>query len=163
MPASKGSKRSQATTFAFGDLRARVERLRKDVEGTVETLGKRAVEILPEGSRKQVDGVIGRINTVRGDVNKTVETLRGDIEKRFRVVRGTVDKRVDAIRKETESRRKKLVSSLEKEARRWTERLFKRLHLPVRSDIDALKRRLTALERRLEELEKAERERVEAA
>jgi len=154
MPASK-TKQGPTSALALDDLRARVDRLRRDVEDAVETLGKRAVEILPDGRRKQVDDVLDRISAVRGDVNKAVDSWRSDIEKRFKVVRGTVDKRVTTLRKETENRSKRLAGSVEKQTRRYVSLLFKRLHLPVRNDIDALKRRIGGLERRLEQLEKS--------
>jgi hypothetical protein len=79
-----------------------------------------------------------------------------DVEKRFKVVRGTVDKRVTTLRKETQSRGRQLFDGVEKETRKYVERFFKQLKLPVRGDIDALKKRVSALERRLEELEKSE-------
>ena len=102
------------------------------------------------------------LNSVRGDVNKAVDAWRSDIEKRFKVVRGTVDKRVTTLRKETQSRGRRLVDSLEKETRRYVERAFKQLKLPVRGDLEALKRRVSALERRLEEIEKTENKRAVA-
>jgi len=154
MAGSKSAKQSQAFVPQLGDLMARVEQLRHDVEGVVESLGKRAVNSLPASGRKQVDEVLDRISSVRGDVNKAVGSWRNDLEKRFKVVRGTVDKRVSSLRKGTESRSKKAITSVEKQARKYVERAFKQLRLPVRSDVDALKRRLTTLERRIEDLEK---------
>jgi BMFP domain-containing protein YqiC len=156
MTVTKTSKRGQATVLPLNDLRARVDQIRKDVEGAVETIGKRAVDILPDSQRKQVDGVLDRISSVRGDVNKAVEGWRSDVEKRFKVVRGTVDKRVNTLRKETQSRSKQLITSVERETRRYVERVFKQLKLPVRGDVDALKRRLTTLERRIEVLENSD-------
>jgi BMFP domain-containing protein YqiC len=154
MAGSKSAKQSQAFVPQLGDLMARVEQLRHDVEGAVESLGKRAVNSLPASGRKQVDEVLDRISSVRGDVNKAVGSWRTDLEKRFKVVRGTVDKRVSSLRKETESRSKKAISGAEKQARKYVERVFKQLRLPIRSDVDSLKRRLTTLERRIEDLEK---------
>jgi polyhydroxyalkanoate synthesis regulator phasin len=130
------------------------------MEGAVGTIGKRAAGMLPRSQRKQVDEVIDRINSVRGDVNKAVETWRSDFERRFKVVRGTVDKRVTTLRRQTESNGKRLLDGVEKETRRYIERMFKQLRLPVRGDLDALKRRVSALERRLEQLEKSEKRAV---
>ncbi|MFQ5477186.1 MAG: hypothetical protein ACE5E4_01065 [Candidatus Binatia bacterium] len=139
-----------------------VQRVRGDMESAVEILGKRATGLLPEESREQVDRMLEGLNSVRGDVNKTVESLRSDIEERFDLVRGTIDKRVTSIRKETDVQRKKLVSTLQKELRTTAQRLFKWLRLPVRGDVDALKRRLTSLERRLETLESSDKSKAAA-
>jgi polyhydroxyalkanoate synthesis regulator phasin len=160
---SKTSKQTQASVLQIGELRARVDQLRRDVEDAVESIGKRAVDSLPPSGRKQVDDVLGRINSVRGDVNKAVDAWRSDLEHRFKVVRGTVDKRVSTIRKRTESGSKKLVGGVEKRTRKYTERFFKQLRLPVRGDVDALKRRLTQLERRIEDLEKSAKSSRKAA
>jgi polyhydroxyalkanoate synthesis regulator phasin len=136
------------------DIGEVVGKLRKDVEAAVERAGKKAVGMLPKSSRKQVDSVIDRIDEVRGGVNKRVDTLSADIRKRFKIVQGTIDKRVTSLRKETDTRRKQAVSAIEKEARKRVEVMFKWLSLPVRTDIEAVKRRLTALERRLDAIEK---------
>ena len=154
MTTSSTSKQAQASVLQLDALRARVDRLRRDVEDAVESIGKRAVDRLPAGGRKQINEVIGRINGVRGGVNEAVDSWRADIEKRFKVVRGTVDKRVTTIRRRTESRSKKAATSFEKQTRRYIERMFKQLHLPVRSDVDSIKRRLTTIERRIQTLEK---------
>lgn len=157
MPATKTrtrKKRQPAPALSLEDLRKRADRLRKDLEDTVESLGKRAAGFLPAPQRKQVDEVLDRLGEVRGDVNKTVDAWRKDFEKQYKVVRGTVDKRVTRLRKQTEKRGQKVVSELEKEARKYTARAFKRLQIPVRSDIESIKRRLTALERRLTAIEK---------
>ena len=98
---------------------------------------------LPEGSRKQVDQVIDRLSDVRGDVNKRVDAVRSDLEKQ-----------VTSIRKQTEKRSRKLTSVVQKQARKYAEDLFKSLRLPVRKDLDAIKRRLTSIERRIDELAK---------
>jgi len=156
MANARASKKTQASVLPLKEIRQRVDRIRKDVEGAVETIGKRAVDILPREQRKQVDGVLDRINTVRGDVNKAVESWRADLEKSFKVVRGTVDKRIVTLRKETESRSQSLIGTVEKETRKYVERVFKQFKLPVRSDVDGLRRRLNALERRVEDLEKSE-------
>ncbi len=145
------------TLLAVDELRARVDRLRHEVEDVVGTIGKRAVGVLPAGQREQVDDVLGRLNSVRGEVNRTVDSWRSDLEKRFKVIQGTVDKRVSTLRKETQSRSKKLSSGIEKDVRKYVAQIFKRLQLPVRTDIDSLKRRLTAIERRISELEKSEK------
>jgi ElaB/YqjD/DUF883 family membrane-anchored ribosome-binding protein len=154
MPATKAKKQAQ-TIISIDEFRNRVGQMRQDVEEAVETIGRRAAEYLPETQRQQVDEVIDRFTEVRDDMNKAVGSWRTDVEKQFGVIRGTVDKRVTAIRKETESRRKKAVTGFEKEARKYTKQVFKRLQLPVRSDLDAIKRRLIALERRLTAIEKS--------
>lgn len=156
MPNARASKKTQPSALPLREIRQRVDRIRKDVEGAVETIGKRAVDILPNQQRKQVDEVLDRINSVRGDVNKAVESWRSDLEKSFKVVRGTVDKRISSLRKETQSRSQSLVGTVEKETRKYVERVFKQFKLPVRSDLDTLRRRLNGLERRIDELEKSE-------
>ena len=139
-----------------------VERVRKDVESTVQSIGKAAVELLPKSSRDQVDSVIERLDEVRSDVdkrvNKTVKTVSKDLQKRFKVVSGTIDKRVKTVRKEADVRRKKAVSQFEKETRKRAEAILKWLKVPTRGDIDQIKRRVTNLERRVDSLvEKRER------
>lgn len=163
MPATKARKRATASIISLDDLRARADQIRHEVEGAVETLGKRAADYLPEAQRKQIDEVIDRLSEVRDDLNQTIDSWRNDVEKQFRVIRGTVDKRVTTIRKETESRRKKALTGFEKEARKYTARMFKRLQLPVRSDLENVKRRLTALERRLTAIEKGSSKSKKAA
>jgi len=155
MPATKSRKQASASIISLEDLRDRAERIRHDVEEAVETIGKRAAGYLPAAQRKQIDEVMDRLSEVRDDVNKVVDSWRSDVEKQFKVIRGTVDKRVTTIRKETETRRKKAVSGFEKEARKYTTQVFKRLQIPVSSDLNNIKRRLTALERRLTSLEKS--------
>ncbi len=158
MASTRTRKQSAAPTLlAVDDLRGRVERLRHEVEEAVGTLGKRAVGVLPVEQQEQVDGVLGRLSSVRGEMNRTVDSWRSDIERRFKVIQGTVDKRVSTIRKETQSRSKKLSSSIEKDVRKYVVQIFKRLQLPVRTDIDLVKRRLTAIERRISELEKSDK------
>ena len=95
--------------------------------------------------------------------NKKRNCWKPDLEKRFKVVRGTVDKRVSTLRKETEKSRKKVVTSVEKQTRKYIERVFKQFKLPVRGDVDSLKRRLTMLERRIQELEKTPKGKAAAA
>ncbi len=147
------AKRKSQPTFdeVLGDT---VERVRKDVESTVKSVRKAAVELLPKSSRKQVDSVIDRIDEVRGDVNKTVnktvKSVRKDLQKRYKVVSGTIDKRVKSVTKDTEARRKKAVSTFEKEARKRATAVLKWLNLPTRNDIEAIKRRVTNLERRVD-------------
>ena len=154
MPASKARKQTTASIISLDDIRARADQIRHDVEGAVETIGKRAADYLPDAQRKQVDEVIDRLSEVRDDLNHTIDSWRNDVEKQFKVIRGTVDKRVTTIRKQTESRRKKALTGFEKEARKYTSSMFKRLQIPVRSDLENVKRRLTALERRLTAIEK---------
>ena len=159
--ATKKSKKKQrsASVTAIEDIRGRVEQLRQDVEGAVGTLGKRAVKVLPREQQKVVDDVVDRVTAVRKDLNSTVDTWRSDVEKRFKVAAGTVDKRVNALRKETESRSKSLVKNVEKDFRKYVNQAFKRMQLPVRTDLVSIKGRLTAIERRLTAMEKSARRR----
>jgi polyhydroxyalkanoate synthesis regulator phasin len=154
MATNRPNRQSQVSILQLGELRARVDRIRRDVEEAVESLGKRAVHSLPPRGRRQVDEVLDRISTVRGDVNKTVDGWRSDLEKRYRVVRGTVDKRVSTIRRQTRSRSRRIVTLVEKRTRRYIDLVVRQLRLPMRSDIEAVKRRLGALERRVEDIEK---------
>ena len=62
MAGTKNTKSRQATVIPITEIRERVDRIRKDVEEAVETMGKRAVDSLPESSRKQVDGLLDRVN-----------------------------------------------------------------------------------------------------
>lgn len=78
-------------------------------------------------------------------------------------MRGTVDKRVNSIRKETASQRRKIFTSVEKQTRKYVEQVFKQFKLPVRGDVDAVKRKLTVLERRIQELEKGAKSTRKAA
>ncbi|MFP6625969.1 MAG: hypothetical protein VCA74_02770 [Deltaproteobacteria bacterium] len=138
------AKKQKTQIFDLGEIRERMEKMSKDIEQSVGDLGKKAADALPEGSRKQVDQVIDRLSDVRGDVNKRVDAVRSDLEKQ-----------VTSIRKQTEKRSRKLTSVVQKQARKYAEDLFKSLRLPVRKDLDAIKRRLTSIERRIDELAKA--------
>lgn len=154
MPATKSKKQAPASIISLEDLRDRADRIRQDVEEAVETISKRAVGYLPDAQRKQVDEVIDRLADVRDDVTKVVDSWRTDVEKQLKAIRGTVDKRVTSIRKQTETRRKKAVTGFEKEARKYASSVFKRLQIPVSSDLNNIKRRLSAIERRITALEK---------
>lgn len=154
--AKRKTRKPAAKVTSLHEVGSRVGQLRQDVEDAVGSLRKRAVRALPAGQRKQVDEVFDRITSVGHDVNKTVGHWRADLEKQFRTIRGTVDKRVTKIRKQTESRSRSLLTSIEEDVRKYVDGVFKRLQLPVHSDIEGIKRRLGAIERRLGALEKHE-------
>lgn len=155
--ARKRTRKAGTRVATVTDIRSRVDRIRQDVEEAVGTLRKRAVRVLPPSQRKQVDEVFDRITSVGQDVNKTVGHWRADLEKRYRVIRGTVDKRVNTLRKRTETQGRSLVSNLEGDVRKAVSGVFRRFQLPVYSDIETIKRRLSVIERRLGALEKGER------
>jgi BMFP domain-containing protein YqiC len=161
MATTKSKKKQRtASVIAIEDIRGRVEQIRQDVEVAVGTLGKRAVGVLPREQQKVVDEVVDRVSKVGKELNSAVETWRSDLEKRFKAVAGSVDKRVNTLRKETESRSKKLAKNVEKDVRKYVNQAFKRMQLPVRTDLDSVKRRLTAIERRLAAMEKGSRRRA---
>ncbi len=126
------------------EMRKGVDQLTKGLEEGVQDLGKRAADAIPEKRRKQVDEVIERLGSVRED-----------LEERIGEVRGGVEESISSIRERGGKQTGKFVADLEKEVRAYVEASFKRLKLPVRSDLVSLKRRLSAIERRLDSLEKA--------
>lgn len=143
------SKKAQITLSipTIDDVTATVDKLREDVED----MGRRAADLLPEAGRKRLDDLLD-------DVSKRVDGVRGGVEDAIGDIRGTVDDRVAVIRKDVAARRKKTVTTLERETRKQVEKLFKRIQLPVRSDLDTVKRRLTSLERKLDQLVKEHQE-----
>lgn len=112
------------------DLSRQAESLRSDVEATALRLGRQARGFLPEQGQRGLDVVINGITDVRDDATKRVDTLRKDID----------------------TRRKQTVTTVEREARKRVESLYKRVSLPVRGDLDAIKRRITRLERKIDQL-----------
>ncbi len=156
------TKTKKQPTPLFGNVTNTVDRVRGEVEGAAERFGRRAVSMLTEQQQDQVDKVIDSIGEVREDLNGRVDELREQIEERLDDVRTQLDKRVTGLRKETNGRRRELTSSAQKEARKLATRLAKWLKLPVRGDVDSVKRRLTAIERRIDSLEKGSRRKAAA-
>jgi polyhydroxyalkanoate synthesis regulator phasin len=78
--------------------------------------------------------------------------VRADVEDTVFDFRGTVDKRVKALRKDATQRSEKAFETIEKETRKTFERFFSAIGLPVRSDLDGIKRRVGALERQVEQI-----------
>jgi BMFP domain-containing protein YqiC len=150
------SKKNESTIPGFGNIEKQVGRLRKDVERTVEKVGREAARYIPETSRRQINEILEKVNdlgdSVTKTVSKTVKGVRADVEDTVDDLRGTVDKRVKALRKDTAARSQKVLDTVEKEARKQVERLLKTLGVPVRSDLDGIKRRVGAIERKLEEM-----------
>ena len=138
----------------FEDLSKQVRRLRKDVEHTVDRVRREATRYLPERSRRQLDDLIDRVSELGGTVTKTVDNVREDIEERVSDVRATVDKQVRAIRKDTTTRSQQALTTLEKEARKQLERFLKTIGVPLRQDLDGIRRRISAIERKIDELAK---------
>ena len=135
-------------------LGTRFEQVTADINETVESLTKRATDLLPEAGRRQLDGALDQVTELREDVTKRFDGVRGDVEERIDDVRGSFDKQIASLRKETDARRKAAVTSVERTARKQAETLFKRLSLPVQSDLNTLKRRLTVIERKIDALAK---------
>jgi len=162
------AKKIEVTIPGMADIEKRVVRLRKDVERTVGNVSREAARYLPESSKRQIDNLFEKVSdlgdSVTKTVTRTVRNVRGEVEDTVEELRGTVDKRVKALRKDTTTRGQKAFGTLEKEARKQVERLLKTLGVPVRSDLDGIKRRVGALERKIEELlKKKERSEREAA
>ncbi len=118
---------------SIDEMRKSVDQLTKDLEEGVQDLGRRAAKALPEERRKQVDEVIDRLGSVRGNVEESITTLRARSGKQTG----------------------EFFTGIESDLKGYVEALFKRFKLPVRSDLNSLKRRLTAIERRLDTVEKA--------
>jgi len=160
------TKAKKQPTQLFGNVTNTVDRVRGEVEGAAERFGRRAVSMLPEQQQDQVDKVVDKmvdsIGEVREDLNGRVDELREQIEERLGDARTQLDKRVTGLRKQTNGRRRELTSSVQKEAGKMATRLAKWLKLPVRGDVDSVKRRLTAIERRIDTLEKGSRRKAAA-
>jgi polyhydroxyalkanoate synthesis regulator phasin len=162
------AKKIEVAIPGMADIEKRVVRFRKDVERTVGNVSREAARYLPEGSKRQIDNLFDKVSdlgdSVTKTVTRTVRNVRGEVEDTVEELRGTVDKRVKALRKDTTTRGQKALGTIEKEARKQIERLLKTLGVPVRSDLDGIKRRVGALERKIEELlKKKERSEREAA
>ncbi len=148
MTTKKAAKTEITLTLpTLDDLGDQAGKLRKDFEKALEDAGKRAADLLPASGRKRLDEW-----TKAAD--KRVAGLRKDVDKRVAALRKDVDKRVDTLRKDAEKRTKSVTDTIEKEARKQLNTMFKRMRLPVRSDIDGLKRRMTSIERKLDQLGK---------
>lgn len=170
--ATKTKKKSTSAIPSLSQIEKRVEkqvrRLQKDLRRNVKRASREASKYIPKSSRRQIGDIVDRVNdfgdSVTKTVNKTVKAVRSDVEDSFEDLRGTVDKRVSAIRKEATDTSRKAIESFEKETRKQFERLFSTIGLPVRSDIDSIRRRVGALERQVEQLvEGALRKRAKAA
>ncbi|HYC55141.1 MAG TPA: hypothetical protein VEL28_09415 [Candidatus Binatia bacterium] len=146
--------RRTTTIPMMDDLTRSVGRLRKDVEHTVDRVRREATRYLPEQGRRQLDELVDRVSELRGTVTKTVDNVYADVEERVSDLRGTVEKQVKALRKDTTSVSQKAFTQIEKEARKQIERLLKTFGVLQRSDLDPIKRRISAIERKLDELAK---------
>jgi len=163
----KGSDSQQETTMAktkkktstipsFRQIEKQVGRLRKDLEKTAKGVTREAARYIPKSSRRQIEDLVERVgdfsDTLTKQVTKQVKSVRADVEDTVFDIRGTVDKRVKAIRKDAAERTEKTFETIEKETRKRVERFLGALGLPVRSDLDGIKRRVGALERQVEQL-----------
>ncbi len=150
------SKKNTSALPTFTQIEKQVGRLRKDLERTVDRVGREAARYIPEANRRQINEILDKVGDIGGTVTKrvtkTVETVRADVEDSVEDLRGTVDKRVKAIRKDAVESSQKALDTIEKETRKQLDRLLKAIGLPVRSEIDGIKRRVGTLERRIEEL-----------
>lgn len=154
--ATRAKKKQTTTIPTFRDLEKRVGRLRKDLERTVDRVGREAARYIPKSSRRQINELLDKVGgfggTVGKKVTKTVDTVRSDVEDSVEDLRGTVDKRVKALRKDATASSQRAFETLEKETRKQLDRLFKAIGLPVRSDVDSIKRRVAAIERKIDDL-----------
>ena len=149
-------KKKTSTIPSFRQLEKQVGRLRKDIERTVDRVSREATRYIPTSSRRQLNEIIDNVGDLAGNVSKrvtkTVNTVRADVEDSVFDLRGTVDKRVKALRKDAVETSEKVVETVEKEARKQLDRLFKAVGVPLKGDIDVIKRRIAALERKLDDL-----------
>lgn len=150
------AKKNTSTLPSFRQIEKRVGRLRKDLERTVDRVGREATRYIPQSSRRQLNELIDNVGDLAGDVSKrvtkTVETVRADVEDSVFDLRGTVEKRVKALRKDVVDNGQKAIDSVEREARKQAERVLRALGVPLKADVDVVKRRLAALERKVEDL-----------
>lgn len=148
--------KKKTTTTTFGQIEKQVGRLRKDLERTVDRVSREAVRYLPTSSRRQINDILDKVGdlggTVTKQVAKTVNTVRADVEDSVGDLAGTVDKRVKALRKDAAATGQKAIHTLEKETRKQLDRLLKAIGLPLRSDVDGIKRRVGALERKIDDM-----------
>jgi hypothetical protein len=148
---AKAKKKTTAIP-SFRQIEKQVGRLRKDVERTANRVSREALRYIPKSSRRQLSDFVERVSDLGETVTKRVTDVRTDVEDTVFDFRGTVDKRVKAIRKDASDRSEKAFETIEKETRKRFERFFSAIGLPVRSDLDGIKRRVGALERQVEQL-----------
>jgi len=150
------AKKTATTIPSFRQLEKRVGKLRKDIERTVDRVGREASRYIPAANRRQLNDLFENVNdfagTVSKQVTKTVKTVRADVEDSVGDLRGTVDKRVKELRKDAVENGQKAFDSVEKEARKQLDRFLRAIGVPLRADVDAVKRRLGALERKIDDL-----------
>ena len=140
----------RVTIPTFEGVTERFGRFGQDLGSVVDKVGQQAADFIPETSRKQFDRLRTQVGEVQEDVTGLADSVRSDIENRWTDLAGQLDEQVATLTKRVTKRRKQVVKSVEKEARKQVERAFKRLRLPVRGEIDALKRRMTSIERKLD-------------
>jgi DNA anti-recombination protein RmuC len=144
--------KSKASTIpTLRDLEKRAARLRKDLEKTANRVTREAVRYIPKSSRRQFNELLEKAEDLGKTVTKRAKGVRSEVEDAVEDLRGTVDKRVKTLRKDTTDRAQEALDTIEKETRKQVERLLKAIGLPVRSDVEAIKRRVGNLERRFEE------------
>jgi hypothetical protein len=149
---AKAKKKTTSTIPSFRQIEKQVGRLRKDLEKTAKNVTREAARYIPKSSRRQLSDLVERVSDLGETVTKQVKGVRSDVEDTVFDFRGTVDKRVKAIRKDAAERSEKALETIEKETRKRFERFFGAIGLPVRSDLDGIKRRVGALERQVEQL-----------
>lgn len=155
--ATKARKKATNTnTPTFGQLEKQVGRLRKDIERTVDRVGREAGRYIPKSSQRQFNDLVGKVGDLSGTVTKrvtkAVNTVRADVEDTVEDLRGTTVNRVNALRKDVTDSGQRALENVEKEIRKQFEGLLKALGVPMRSDLDGVKRRVGALERKIEAL-----------
>lgn len=153
--ATRARKKATTTTIpTLGQIEKQVGKLRKDLERTATRVGREAVSYLPKSSRRQLNEIVDKVGDLGGNVNKrvtkAVNTVRHDVEDTVQDLRGNVDKRVKALRKDVTETSQKAIETVEKEVRKQVESFLKTIGVPVRSDLDGIKRRIGALERKVE-------------
>jgi polyhydroxyalkanoate synthesis regulator phasin len=123
------------------DLTTQADNFRSEFEASAARLGRQARGFLPEQGQRGLDVVVDGITDVREDTTKRVVALRKEL-----------DSRLAGVTKEITARRKKTVTTIERETRKRVESVYKRISLPVRGDLDGIKRRITRLERKIDQL-----------
>lgn len=142
----------KSTLPTLGQIEKQVGKLRKDIERTATRVSREAVSYIPKSSRRQFNEIVDQVGTVNKRVTKAVKTARADVEDTVQDLRGTVDKRVKALRKDVTETSQKALDTVEKELRKQVEGFLKTIGVPVRSDLDGIKRRVGSLERKVEAL-----------
>jgi len=145
------AKSKTSTIPTLRDLEKRATRLRKDLEKTANRVSREAARYIPKSSRKQFGELVEKVEDLSKTVTKRARSVRSEVEDTVEDLRGTVDKRVKALRKDATERVQETLETIEKETRQQFERVLKAIGLPVRSDLDGIKRRIGNLERRFEE------------